>query len=527
MDENPRPLAVEGRPIYKKIDKYERAGDKNCLEPAWKGHWQELRVDMITALTLALLFDALLGETTEVAGTTFGPITLGAFYLGCGLKAGLKAPAQSIVHVRWMTISITNQFLPKGFPRGLFQSKIVKANKPILQFFKFMDNRFFTAERSLTFQVDAQLAFEKRRWDSPSESFSTFFTDFMRLHDKLCEAQRTRKSNKDFVYTTLDIWDRLHISLEYSLADNAVLDTAIENLVAAIHDNGDGITQKMLDDFVEKIVLREPRFRSTGQLPALRAPQARHAQQVHSPAPALQTPTLPMARYVQQQHQLPAAPVHIPNVAQTPVQQHRGQGTTRAAPATGAHGAILAKFDSDNKCQTQHGAVILVTKADGQTRFTFPKEEHAEYWTADKRGAFTECCRRNILSGGVWRLCGSKGHSTAGCTNPLAKATTTNHARRAVLNNPMHPSQGTSPFCSEVEFAKYEKDTGLLGDKYYGAPSLGVPQYLTPVAIFTLAVAVVISSSMPPAIVQYLIPGVCDHILCSGSGCGCLLRSKR
>ena len=34
-DENPRPLAVEGRPIYKKIDKYERAGDKNCLEPAW------------------------------------------------------------------------------------------------------------------------------------------------------------------------------------------------------------------------------------------------------------------------------------------------------------------------------------------------------------------------------------------------------------------------------------------------------------------------------------------------------------
>jgi hypothetical protein len=156
-----------------------------------------------------------------------------------------------------------------------------------------------------------------------------------------------------------------------------------------------------------------------------------------------------MARYVQQQHQLPAAPVHIPNVAQTPVQQHRGQGTARAAPATGAHahGAVLAKFDSDNKCQTQHGAAILVTKTGGQTRFIFPKEGHAEYWTADKRGAFTECCRRNILSGGVWRLCGSKDHLTAGCTNPLAEATTTNHARRAIMNNPMHPSQDTSPFC--------------------------------------------------------------------------------
>ena len=93
-DEGPRPLAVEGRPIYKKIDKYERAGDKNCLEPAWKGHWEEeLRVDIITALTPALLFDALLGETTEVAGTTFGPIILEAFHLGCGLKTGLKAPA--------------------------------------------------------------------------------------------------------------------------------------------------------------------------------------------------------------------------------------------------------------------------------------------------------------------------------------------------------------------------------------------------------------------------------------------------
>jgi hypothetical protein len=164
-DENPRPLAVEGRPIYKKIDKYERAGDKNCLEPAWKEHWEELRVDMITALTLALLFGALLGETTEVAGTTFGPIILEAFHLGCGLKTGLKAPAQSLTHVRWMAISVINQFLPKGVLGYLFQSKIVKANKPILQFFKFMDDRLFTARRSLTFQVDAQLAFEKRRWD--------------------------------------------------------------------------------------------------------------------------------------------------------------------------------------------------------------------------------------------------------------------------------------------------------------------------------------------------------------------------
>jgi hypothetical protein len=92
----------------------------------------------------------------------------------------------------------------------------------------------------------------------------------------------------------------------------------------------------------------------------------------------------------------------------------------------------------------------------------------------------------------------------AGCTNPLAKATTTNHARRAIMNISMHPSQDTSPFCSEVEFAKYEKDTGLLDAKYCGAPSSNVPQWLTPVAIFTLAVAVVISS-MPPAVVQYLV----------------------
>ena len=166
-DENPRPLAVEGRPIYRKIDKNEHAGDKNALEPAWKEHWEELRVDMITALTLALLFGALLGETTEVAGTTFGPITPEAFYLGCGLKTGLKAPAQSLTHVRWMGISITNQFLPKGVLRDLFQSKIVKANKPILQFFKSMDNRFSTAERSLTCQVDAQLSFSKSDVGAP------------------------------------------------------------------------------------------------------------------------------------------------------------------------------------------------------------------------------------------------------------------------------------------------------------------------------------------------------------------------
>jgi hypothetical protein len=66
----------------------------------------------------------------------------------------------------------------------------------------------------------------------------------------------------------------------------------------------------------------------------------------------------------------------------------------------------------------------------------------------------------------------------------------------------MNPSQDTSPFCSEVEFAKYEKDTGLLDSKYCGAPSSNMPQWLTPVAVFTLAVAVVISS-MPPAVVQY------------------------
>jgi hypothetical protein len=37
-DENPRPLAVEGRPVYKKIDKYEHARDPKCLGPAWKEH---------------------------------------------------------------------------------------------------------------------------------------------------------------------------------------------------------------------------------------------------------------------------------------------------------------------------------------------------------------------------------------------------------------------------------------------------------------------------------------------------------
>ena len=66
------------------------------------------------------------------------------------------------------------------------------------------------------------------------------------------------------------------------------------------------------------------------------------------------------------------------------------------------------------------------------------------------------------------------------------------------MNNPMHPSQDASPFSSEVEFARYAKDTGLL------ASSPVMPQYLTPVAIFTLAVAVIVSS-MPPAVVQYLV----------------------
>ena len=49
-----------------------------------------------------------------------------------------------------------------------------------------------------------------------------------------------------------------------------------------------------------------------------------------------------------------------------------------------------------------------------------------------------------------------------------------------------------------MEFARYAKDTGLL------AQSPDMAQYLTPVAIFTLAVAVIVSS-MPPAIVQYLV----------------------
>ena len=74
----------------------------------------------------------------------------------------------------------------------------------------------------------------------------------MRPHDKLFEAQRTRKSNKDFLYTALDIWDRLHISLEYSLNNNAVLDTMIEDLVAAIHKNSDDITQKVLRKLIEQ-----------------------------------------------------------------------------------------------------------------------------------------------------------------------------------------------------------------------------------------------------------------------------------
>jgi hypothetical protein len=66
----------------------------------------ELRVDIITVLALALLFDALLGETKEVAGQTYGQIVLVAYYLGCGLASGLRAPAQTqtMIHVhslRW------------------------------------------------------------------------------------------------------------------------------------------------------------------------------------------------------------------------------------------------------------------------------------------------------------------------------------------------------------------------------------------------------------------------------------------
>jgi hypothetical protein len=121
----------------------------------------------------------------------------------------------------------------------------------------------------------------------------------------------------------------------------------------------------------------------------------------------------------------------------------------------------------------------------------------------DKRDALTECCRRNILSGGVWRLCGSNEHSTASCTNPLAKAATTSHARRAIMCNPMHPSQDTSPFCSEIEFAKYEGTKGLQGLMPRVRQS-AVPQWLTPVAIFTLAAAVMISA-MSAAVVQYLV----------------------
>jgi hypothetical protein len=66
-NEDPLPLAVEGRPVYKRIDKFERAGDINCLEPAWKEHWEELRVDMLLprwSLRCSSVFGALLEETT-------------------------------------------------------------------------------------------------------------------------------------------------------------------------------------------------------------------------------------------------------------------------------------------------------------------------------------------------------------------------------------------------------------------------------------------------------------------------------
>ena len=82
-----------------------------------------------------------------------------------------------------------------------------------------------------------------------------------------------------------------------------------------------------------------------------------HTKEAYSPAPTLQSSTPPIAHYGNQQPQRPAAPVHVPHVAQTPA-QNRGQGTARAAPATGAHGAVLAKFDSDNKCQTQRSACL-------------------------------------------------------------------------------------------------------------------------------------------------------------------------
>jgi hypothetical protein len=77
-------------------------------------------VDIITALTLALPFDALLEETTEAGGTTCGPITLGAFHLGCAWSEDRPHGSCSVDGPRSLDghISITNQFLPKGAPSG-------------------------------------------------------------------------------------------------------------------------------------------------------------------------------------------------------------------------------------------------------------------------------------------------------------------------------------------------------------------------------------------------------------------------
>jgi hypothetical protein len=86
------------------MDKFERTGDKNFPEPVWKENWEELRVDIISyrAGSCVTLRCFATGETTEVGGAEYGPIILEAYHLGCGLKTGgLKAPAQSIAHVRW------------------------------------------------------------------------------------------------------------------------------------------------------------------------------------------------------------------------------------------------------------------------------------------------------------------------------------------------------------------------------------------------------------------------------------------
>jgi hypothetical protein len=113
------------------------------------------------------------------------------------------------------------------------------------------------------------------------------------------------------------------------------------------------------------------------------------------------------------------------------------------------------------------------------------------------------CCSKSRLKSAKPT---EKEHPAAGCTNPLAKAATiTSHARRAIMCNPVRPSQDTSPFCSEVEFAKYEEDTGLLGRLQVWCSEFDrTAIWLTPVAIFTLAAAVMISA-MLAAVVHYLV----------------------